>query len=658
MDVSNPEFPGPRGGFLDVPAHDVFIVDDYVFVSIALFEEDYVLYLQIFDISDADHPLEISHTEIGEGRFPDIDDADGLYVSGEFVYMTAGQGGLHIISIADVENPQLISTFDTPGSANHVCVRDNIAYVADWEDGMRIIGVSDPENPVELSDFETADPAVFVEVKDDFAYITEFLFFDDDWRGCVRVVDISDPRNPFEVAMLEIVGQDLKIQGDRLYGGGRIFDISNPENPEIIGSFMGGGYIFDVAGDLVYTTGEARFSAINVEDPEDPMRLGFYHLWHLDDAAIDGEYIFVGSSSNILHAYNISDPTRPRLTGSLDLRSDCVAMGNDNLVVASFREAYIVDVTDPENLEILGECRIGGYARDIDTKDEYAYIAVDAIGLVIVDITDPEHPEVVGEYECGSAYRVEVSGDYAFVYPNRNPIIILDVSDPSNPVRITTLDINSTNGIFLSDTLAFIIHSDELYIFNISDINNPELISRPELGYYAHEIYCDGNLAYLTGRFDINQSIDDLHVLDFSNPEELVEVGYYDTPSWGCRELIVHDGLAYLVKYGCVGIYRFTDPAKADNSFILHPSSFILHPAYPDPFNSTTTIRYSLPFPAHVSMGVYDQLGRKVGMLFDGFRQVGFYDVSLNAGNLQSGLYFVRLEATGEVLSRKVMLIK
>ncbi len=452
MDVSNPEFPFPRGGFMDVPAHDVFIVDDYAFVSIVLFD---VLYLQIFDVSDPDHPLKISHTEIGEGRSPNWNDADGLYVSGEFVYITAGQDGLYIISIADVENPQLISTFDTPGSANHVCVRDNIAYVADMEEGLRIIDVSDPENPVELSDFEINEPAVYVEVKDDYAYITEYEFCDDDGRGCVRIVNISDPRNPFDVDILRIVGHDLKIQGDRLYCGGDIVDISNPENPEIIGSFAIMAQIFDIAGDLVYTTCEARFLVINVEDPEDPVMLGNYRVWHPEDAAVDGEHIFVGIDG-FLHAYNLSDPTRPRLTGSLEISSHNMAMGGDHLVVSGYSTVRVVDVSNPANLTLLGECSVHSSTLDIDATNQYAYVATREDGLLIVDITDPENPEVVSAYECGYAYSVKISGNYAFVGVREDGLNIVDISDPYEPVRVASPDCGATD-IFISDTLAFIV---------------------------------------------------------------------------------------------------------------------------------------------------------------------------------------------------------
>ncbi|NQU04783.1 MAG: T9SS type A sorting domain-containing protein [Calditrichaeota bacterium] len=50
--------------------------------------------------------------------------------------------------------------------------------------------------------------------------------------------------------------------------------------------------------------------------------------------------------------------------------------------------------------------------------------------------------------------------------------------------------------------------------------------------------------------------------------------------------------------------------------------------------------------------------GRKIRTLFDGYRQAGFHSVRLNADDLTSGLYFMRLEGSGFMTTRKVILIR
>ncbi|NQT35501.1 T9SS type A sorting domain-containing protein, partial [bacterium] len=79
---------------------------------------------------------------------------------------------------------------------------------------------------------------------------------------------------------------------------------------------------------------------------------------------------------------------------------------------------------------------------------------------------------------------------------------------------------------------------------------------------------------------------------------------------------------------------------------------------YPNPFNSTTSITYGLGKPAPTRLALYDLSGQQITTLFEGFRQSGFHSLTLNANNLPSGLYFVRLKASEKVSTQKVMLVR
>lgn len=73
------------------------------------------------------------------------------------------------------------------------------------------------------------------------------------------------------------------------------------------------------------------------------------------------------------------------------------------------------------------------------------------------------------------------------------------------------------------------------------------------------------------------------------------------------------------------------------------PSTFYLSQNYPNPFNSTTAFEYSLPQNAHVTLKVYDILGREVKTLFEGKQFAGTYKATFDANQLASGVYFYRL---------------
>jgi len=80
--------------------------------------------------------------------------------------------------------------------------------------------------------------------------------------------------------------------------------------------------------------------------------------------------------------------------------------------------------------------------------------------------------------------------------------------------------------------------------------------------------------------------------------------------------------------------------------------------AEPNPFTASTTIRYSLPRDANVSLAVYDMAGRKVATLVSSQRVAGTHEVRLDARSLASGVYFCRLDAGGSRVTEKLLVVK
>jgi len=86
------------------------------------------------------------------------------------------------------------------------------------------------------------------------------------------------------------------------------------------------------------------------------------------------------------------------------------------------------------------------------------------------------------------------------------------------------------------------------------------------------------------------------------------------------------------------------------------PTTFALHQNYPNPFNPTTAIKYDLPTDVHVTLRVYDVLGRTVSTLVDEVQQSGYHQYQFDATNLASGVYFYSMNA-GEFSSVKKLLL-
>ena len=66
--------------------------------------------------------------------------------------------------------------------------------------------------------------------------------------------------------------------------------------------------------------------------------------------------------------------------------------------------------------------------------------------------------------------------------------------------------------------------------------------------------------------------------------------------------------------------------------------------SYPNPFNPSTVIRYELPVASHVTLVVFDVLGRAVSTPVNGVMDAGSQHVVFNAAGLASGVYFYRIE--------------
>ena len=87
------------------------------------------------------------------------------------------------------------------------------------------------------------------------------------------------------------------------------------------------------------------------------------------------------------------------------------------------------------------------------------------------------------------------------------------------------------------------------------------------------------------------------------------------------------------------------------------PNNFSIN-AYPNPFNASTTISYTLPEPSDVTLEVYNILGQNIATLVDENQQAGQYNIKWDAGSLTTGLYFYRIQTDRDVQTQKLVLLK
>ena len=93
------------------------------------------------------------------------------------------------------------------------------------------------------------------------------------------------------------------------------------------------------------------------------------------------------------------------------------------------------------------------------------------------------------------------------------------------------------------------------------------------------------------------------------------------------------------------------------------PRKFNLYPAYPNPFNPVTTLRYDLPEDAMINVTIYDMIGRRIKTLVNGPQSAGYKSVQWNTNNstgqpVSAGVYLYQVRAGEFVQTRKMVLLK
>ena len=88
------------------------------------------------------------------------------------------------------------------------------------------------------------------------------------------------------------------------------------------------------------------------------------------------------------------------------------------------------------------------------------------------------------------------------------------------------------------------------------------------------------------------------------------------------------------------------------------PKEFLLSQNFPNPFNPSTKIRYSVPQSSTVVIKVFDILGNEIETLVNEEKPAGTYELTWNAVKLPSGIYFYQLRAGDFVQMKKMLLLK
>lgn len=162
----------------------------------------------------------------------------------------------------------------------------------------------------------------------------------------------------------------------------------------------------------------------------------------------------------------------------------------------------------------------------------------------------------------------------------------------------------------------------------------------------------------LTYQYGSHPGIDDENDLGLAKRDNLAD------DSWEDANATLNTENNTLVLTDQSGTEYALGSKTGKNNFIITKTSdvktnhFSLSQNQPNPFVTTTIIRYELPERNSVVLKVYDLFGREVTTLFEGEQNAGKYEVEFNGTNLPSGIYFCQMQAGNFMAVRKLLLLK
>jgi hypothetical protein len=137
------------------------------------------------------------------------------------------------------------------------------------------------------------------------------------------------------------------------------------------------------------------------------------------------------------------------------------------------------------------------------------------------------------------------------------------------------------------------------------------------------------------------------------NSSEAPDTGYVIISTIGPPDSEEHLGTTFLVDD-----VAFAGTVNSVTQLSTTPGSFALEQNFPNPFNPSTTIRFSIPHESFVVLEVFTLLGQPVAQLLQERKPAGDYSVTFDASGLPSGMYVYQLRTGEHHAVRRMLLMK
>ena len=720
VDVSDPENPLYLGSLATQTFsslwRDIKVYNDHAFIVSEASDHG----MQVFDLTQlrtvTSPPVTFSNSAFYNG----FGNAHNIVINEDsgFAYSVGSNtcaGGLHMVDISDPLNPTDAGCFSTDGythdaqcvmyngpdtdhTGKEVCINSN-------EDTITIVDVSDKNNPVQLSRIGYPNSAYvhqgwFTEDQRYFYQNDEL----DEAGGNTRTLiwDLEDLDDPFlssdYFGPTTAIDHNLYVKDDLVYesnytAGLRILDITDPLNPVEIGffdtypanngaSFNGAwsSYPFFESGIVIVNSIEDGLFVLEpvLDGTPPPPPPGSMHIASITTTTIrsggggtvEATVIIEDENGNRVNVASVtgtfsgdlsgSDTQNTNSSGEAVLVSDSFTSRPFDLGICVDNVTHATLTYDPSaNADPTFACE-GGDGGNAAPVANFTF-TTDLLSTTFTDTsTDPDGSVVSWDWDFGdgnSSSFQNTSHTYA--------------SAGTYTVNLTVTDNLGDTG----STSSFVMVTDgsgggTMHIENIttstvraggSGFVEATFLIHDDAGNPVPDATVDGTFSGDLSGSDSGVSGSDGTVTLESNSftSRPFDLGI-------CADNVTHGTLVYDPAqnadpgYSCTGAAPQIGFSKSGDTYTksLVPTEFGISQNFPNPFNPTTMIDFSMPQSQHVSIKVYNLIGQEMATLVNEIRDAGIHSVSFDASGLSNGVYLYVMETEGYAVTRRMTLMK